>query len=77
VKKAQPLGRHENDGATRDVAACHEPTGGRLLPHREARAGSPPRFEGLLVVASLRAEPLEEVQDEYFDGVRHARSHAA
>ena len=62
---------HDPGGLTR-LAMAHDEAGvGGVLPHGQARAGRPPGLHGLGVRPGVRADPLEEVEDQVVDGLGH------
>jgi hypothetical protein len=53
------------------IATCEETAATRLFPDRKLGARGSPRVEDLVVVPRTVADPLDEIQDERFDGVGH------
>jgi hypothetical protein len=62
-------GHRNRGGLARQVVALDEASVSRVFPDREARTGSSPGLECFGVRTAVRADPLEEVEDQVVDGV--------
>ena len=66
-------GQRDARAASRHMVARDEPAVVGCFPHREARTRGSPRLEHLCVRTRAWADPLEKVNDQGVDGVRHER----
>ncbi len=68
-------GRHrDHRDSSGSAKPRHETAVVGILPHWKTRARRPPRLEHVGVRAGFGSHPLQQIEDEGIDGVRHGRS---